>query len=84
VNCILVDDGLIVNILSLKTMKELGIPMNELSLSYLMIQGFNQGGQNVMGKIRLAIHMEDMESNALFHVIDVVVMSQSHKLIFIA
>jgi hypothetical protein len=49
-----------------------------------MIQGFNQGGQNVMGKIRLAIHMEDMESNALFHVIDVVVMSRSHKLIIIA
>jgi hypothetical protein len=79
-NCILVDDGLIVNILPYKTM----IPINELSLSYLMIQSFNKGGQNVMGKIRLAIHMEYMESNALFHVIDVVAMSQSHKLITLA
>ncbi|KAB5515689.1 hypothetical protein DKX38_026337 [Salix brachista] len=51
-------------------MRELGIPMDELFPSHLMIQGFNQGGQNAMGKIRLAMHMEDMESNALFHVID--------------
>ncbi|KAB5563761.1 hypothetical protein DKX38_003815 [Salix brachista] len=51
-------------------MRELGIPMDELFPSHLMIQGFNQGGQNAIGKIRLAMHMEDMESNALFHVID--------------
>jgi hypothetical protein len=70
VNRILVDDGSAVNILPLKTMKELGIPMDELFPSHLMIQGFNQGGQNAIGKIRLAMHMEDMESNALFHVID--------------
>jgi hypothetical protein len=35
-----------------------------------MIQGINQGGQNITGKIRLVIHMEDMESNTLFHIID--------------
>ncbi|KAF9661842.1 hypothetical protein SADUNF_Sadunf19G0110800 [Salix dunnii] len=70
VNRILVDDGSAVNILPLKTMRELGIPMDELFPSHLMIQGFNQGGQNAIGKIRLAMHMEDMESNALFHVID--------------
>ena len=69
-NRILVDDGSAVNILPLKTMRELGIPMDELFPSHLMIQGFNQGGQNAIGKIRLVIHMEDMESNALFHVID--------------
>ncbi|KAF9665074.1 hypothetical protein SADUNF_Sadunf16G0084300 [Salix dunnii] len=70
VNRILVDDGSAVNILPLKTMRELGIPMDELFPSHLMIQGFNQGGQNAIGKIRLAMHMEDMESNALFHVIN--------------
>jgi len=69
VNRILVDDGSAVNILPLKTMRELGIPVDELFPSHLMIQGFNQGGQNTIGKIRLAMHMEDMESNALFHVI---------------
>jgi hypothetical protein len=71
VNRILVDDGSAVNILPLKTMKELGIPMDELFPSHLMIQGFNQEGQNAIGKIRLAIHMEDMKFNALFLVIDV-------------
>jgi len=70
VNRILVDDGSAVNILPLKTMKELGIPMDELFPSHPMIQCFNQEGQNAIGKM-LAIHMEDMTFNALFHVIDV-------------
>jgi len=43
-NRILVNDGSAVNILPLKTMKELGIPMDELFPSHLMIQSFNQGG----------------------------------------
>jgi hypothetical protein len=41
-NRILIDDGSAVNILPLKIMKELGIPMDELFPSHLMIQGFNQ------------------------------------------
>jgi len=41
-NRILMDDGSAVNILPLKIMKELGIPMDELFPSHLMIQGFNQ------------------------------------------
>jgi hypothetical protein len=40
-----VDDGSTVNILPLKTMKELGIPMDELFLSHLMIQSFNKKGK---------------------------------------
>lgn len=71
VNYITVDYELAVNILPLKTMKELGIYMDELFLSHLIIQGFYQRGQNTEGKIRLATYMEYMESNALFHVIDV-------------
>ena len=35
-----------------------------------MIQGFNQGGQRAIGKIRLQMLIGEMESNALFHVID--------------
>jgi len=42
VNCILVDDGSTVNILPIKTMKELKIPIDELFPTHLMIQGFNQ------------------------------------------
>jgi hypothetical protein len=68
VNYITVDYELAVNILPLKTMKELGIYMDELFLSHLIIQGFYQRGQNTEGKIRLSTYME---SNALFHVIDV-------------
>ncbi|KAK4389806.1 hypothetical protein Sango_2317600 [Sesamum angolense] len=36
----------------------------------LMNQGFNQGGQRVVGIIRMQLTMEDMVSSALFHVID--------------
>ncbi|KAI3457318.1 hypothetical protein Pfo_013981 [Paulownia fortunei] len=43
VNRILIDGGSAVNILPLRTLKELGISMDELANSRLMIQGFNQG-----------------------------------------
>ncbi|KAL0457849.1 UNVERIFIED_CONTAM: hypothetical protein Slati_0412100, partial [Sesamum latifolium] len=45
VNMILIDGGSTVNILPLRILKELGISIDELSNSRLMIQGFNQGGQ---------------------------------------
>ncbi|KAL0405636.1 UNVERIFIED_CONTAM: hypothetical protein Slati_3877500 [Sesamum latifolium] len=70
VNRILVDGRSAVNILLLRILKELGIPIDELSNSRLMIQGFNQGGQRAVGIIRLQLTMEDMVSSALFHVID--------------
>ncbi|KAK4409606.1 hypothetical protein Sango_0033600 [Sesamum angolense] len=44
VNRILIDGGSAVNILPLRILKELEIPIDELSNSRLMIQGFNQGG----------------------------------------
>ncbi|KAL0433619.1 UNVERIFIED_CONTAM: hypothetical protein Slati_2696200 [Sesamum latifolium] len=47
VNRILIDGGSAVNILPLRILKELGIPIDELSNSRLMIQGFNQGGQRL-------------------------------------
>ncbi|CAA0836876.1 Unknown protein, partial [Striga hermonthica] len=70
VNRILIDGGSAVNILSLRTIKELEIPMDELSNSRQMIQGFNQGGQRALGIIRLKLVIGEMTSNALFHVID--------------
>ncbi|XP_070011134.1 uncharacterized protein [Nicotiana sylvestris] len=70
VNRILVDGGSSVNILPIRTGKELGIPMNKLSESRVMIQGFNQGGQRAIGAIRLEITIEDMQSSAWLHVID--------------
>ncbi|KAL0362079.1 UNVERIFIED_CONTAM: hypothetical protein Scaly_1163100 [Sesamum calycinum] len=70
VNKILIDGGSAVNILPLRILKELGIPIDELSNSRLMIQGFNQGGQRAVGIIRMQLTMEDMVSSALFYVID--------------
>ncbi|KAL0413001.1 UNVERIFIED_CONTAM: hypothetical protein Sradi_1501800 [Sesamum radiatum] len=70
VNRILIDGGSAVNILPLRILKKLEIPIDELSNSRLMIQGFNQGGQRAIGIIRMRLTMEDMVSTALFHVID--------------
>ncbi|KAL0300105.1 UNVERIFIED_CONTAM: hypothetical protein Scaly_3059300 [Sesamum calycinum] len=69
VNRILIDGGSAVSILPLRILKELEIPIDELSNSRLMIQGFNQGGQRAVGIIRMQLTMEDMVSSALFHVI---------------
>ncbi|KAL0307421.1 UNVERIFIED_CONTAM: hypothetical protein Sangu_3031500 [Sesamum angustifolium] len=71
VNRMLIDGGSTVNILPLQILKELRIPIDELSNSRLMIQGFNQGEQRAVGIIRMQLTMEDMVSSALFHVIDV-------------
>ncbi|KAL0310136.1 UNVERIFIED_CONTAM: hypothetical protein Sangu_2457000 [Sesamum angustifolium] len=70
VNRIWIDRGSAVNILPLRILKELEIPIDELSNSRLMIQGFSQGGQRAVGIIRMQLTMEDMVSSALFHVID--------------
>ncbi|KAI3453522.1 hypothetical protein Pfo_010185 [Paulownia fortunei] len=69
-NRILIDGGFAVNILPLRMLKELGISIDELANSHLMIQGFNQGGQRAIGTIRLKLLMDDMASTVLFHVID--------------
>ncbi|BFG34726.1 hypothetical protein CerSpe_210000 [Prunus speciosa] len=66
----LVDGGSAVNIMPKSTMMKLGITMDELSRSRLMIQGFNQGGQRAMGMIRIELVIGDLKSNTLFHVID--------------
>ncbi|CAL2238575.1 unnamed protein product [Prunus armeniaca] len=64
------DGGLALNIMPKSTMMKLGITMDELSRSRLMIQGFNQGGQRVMGMIRIELVIGDSKSNTLFLVID--------------
>ncbi|KAI5342997.1 hypothetical protein L3X38_010873 [Prunus dulcis] len=66
----LVDGGSTVNIMPKFTMIKLGITIDELSRSRLMIQGFNQGGQRAMGMIRIELVIGDLKSNTLFHVID--------------
>ncbi|KAL6529983.1 hypothetical protein OROMI_028628 [Orobanche minor] len=51
VNRMLIDGGSGVNILPPRVMKKLGVPIDELGCSRLMIQGFNQEGQRALGTI---------------------------------
>ncbi|KAA0056790.1 ty3-gypsy retrotransposon protein [Cucumis melo var. makuwa] len=70
VDRILIDNGSAVNIMPKSTMRQLGILMDELSNSKLVIQGFNQGSQRVIGMIRLELIIGDLKASALFYVID--------------
>ncbi|KAL4627192.1 hypothetical protein ACB092_05G150300 [Castanea dentata] len=67
---ILIDGGSDINILPKMTMRRLGLAMEELSHSRLVIQGFNQGGQRAIGMIHLELIIGELTSNGLFHVID--------------
>ncbi|KAM2170707.1 hypothetical protein ACFX1R_035875 [Malus domestica] len=70
VNCMLVDGGSAINIMPKSTMATIGIKVDELSLSHILIQGFNQGGQRVMGMIRVGMTIGELKSSMIFHVID--------------
>ncbi|KAM1310699.1 hypothetical protein ACFX2H_007222 [Malus domestica] len=60
VNCMIVDGGSTINIMPKLTMTTIGIKVDELSLSRLLIQGFNQGRQRVMAMIRVEITIGDL------------------------
>ncbi|KAM1486003.1 hypothetical protein ACFX2I_000250 [Malus domestica] len=66
----LVDGGSAINIMPKSTMTAIGIKVDELSLSRLLIQGFNQGGQRAMGMIRVEMTIGELKSSVIFHVID--------------
>jgi len=62
VKCILVDGGSAINIMPKSTMNDLGITVEELSKSRMMIQGFNLKGQRTIGMIRLKLTMGDLST----------------------
>ncbi|KAA0048376.1 uncharacterized protein E6C27_scaffold264G00950 [Cucumis melo var. makuwa] len=67
-NQILIDNGSAVNILPKSTMNQLGISVEELSNSKLVIQGFNQGAQ---WAIALFVWRSSyLQASTIFHVID--------------
>ncbi|KAM1658315.1 hypothetical protein ACFXTN_042496 [Malus domestica] len=70
VNRMLVDDGSAINTMPKSTMTKIGIKADELSLSHLLIQGFNQGRQKAMGMIRVEMTIGELKSSTIFHVID--------------
>ncbi|KAM2671181.1 hypothetical protein EV1_007019 [Malus domestica] len=71
VNHMLVDDGSAINIMPKSTMTTIGIKADELSLSRLLIQGFNQGGRRAIGMIRVKMTIGELKSSTIFHVIDI-------------
>ncbi|KAG9450538.1 hypothetical protein H6P81_010503 [Aristolochia fimbriata] len=70
VNRIFIDCGSAVNILPIRTMKDVGISAGDLSPSSLLIQGFNQEGQRTLGMISVKLHNGDMVAETPFQVID--------------
>ncbi|KAH0754816.1 hypothetical protein KY290_025086 [Solanum tuberosum] len=70
VNRILVDGGSGINILPIRTMKELGISTTDLTENRLMIQGFNQGGQRSIGTVKIDLTIGELQSSVWLHVID--------------
>lgn len=66
----LLDRGSIINIMPKLTMMEIGFKMDELSRSRILIQGFNQGGQRVVGMIRIEMTIWELKSNTMFHIIN--------------
>ncbi|KAM2661173.1 hypothetical protein EV2_023515 [Malus domestica] len=70
VNRMLMDGGSTINIMPKSTMATVSIKADELSLSRLLIQGFNQGGQRAMCMIRMEMTIGELKSSTIFHVID--------------
>lgn len=70
INRILLDCGSAVNLLPLRVLRAIGITPNQLSPTLLTIQGFNQVGQKALGTIALKVELDDLYTDALFHVID--------------
>ena len=70
VSRILIEDGFAVNIMPKGIMRYLGISMEELSKSRLVVQGFNQEGQRAIGMIWLDVTIDELKARPLFHVIN--------------
>jgi len=66
----LVDGGSAINIMPKSTINDLGITVEELSKSRMMIQGINLEGQRAIGMIHIELIMGDLLTSAIFHVID--------------
>ena len=70
INRILLDCGSAANLLPLRVLRAIGITPNQLSPTLLTMQGFNQVGQKTLGTIALKVELDNLYTNALFHVID--------------
>ncbi|XP_059663387.1 uncharacterized protein LOC132309051 [Cornus florida] len=60
----------VVNLMPKFMVKNLGITVDKLSRSRLIIQGFNQGEQKAIGMIRAKLTISELQAKTLFHVIN--------------
>ena len=67
---ILVNGGSAINIMPKSTINDLGITVDELSKSRMIIQGFNLEGQGAIGMIHLEFTMSNLSTASIFDVID--------------
>ncbi|XP_051142237.1 uncharacterized protein LOC127259136 [Andrographis paniculata] len=67
---IFLDGGAAVNVLPLYTLQQLGILVDQLFESRMIIYGYNQNGRRALGTIRLRLLIDEIETNSLFYVID--------------
>jgi len=82
INWILFECCSAVILLPLRVLRAIGIALNQLSLTLLTIQGFNRVKQKALGTISLKVELDDLYTDALFHVIDANT-SYSHDLILV-
>ena len=70
INRIMIDGGLAINLLPLRTLKKIGYSKGDLCRSNVVIHGFNQAGQEALGTISLVLKFENLMTYVYFHVID--------------
>ena len=69
-NRIILDCGSEINLIPLRILRAMGITSNPLSPILPTIQGFNQAGQKALGTIALKVELDDLYTDAFFHVIN--------------
>ena len=67
---ILIDPGAAVNLLPLYTLQKIGYNEYDLKSENVVVCGFNQSSQAVVGSISLVLHLDDFKTIVKFHVID--------------
>jgi len=70
VDRILVYEGSAINIMPKSIMHDLGITIEELLKSRILIQGFNLEVQRAIDMIRVKLVTGDLSMSSIFHVID--------------
>lgn len=66
----MIDPGAAVNLLPLRTLLKIGYTKQDVEYENVVVLGFNQNTQAVIGAIKLPLHLGDFKTMVKFHVID--------------